>query len=637
MIRPPAFAALALLVFPVPLAAQAPGGKAEAGVDHAALVRSLDDAALARGEATYQMMCLACHGTPGKPGSLPNSRAFWKEPFKNGGDPYGIYRTLTTGLGQMPAMPMLSPAQRYEVAHYVREKLVRQTNPTAYTAVDRTYLEKLPKPQGRFVETKAMREFRKGPKYLRMDFGPVMMWTLEAQRGNIAQKGIAIRLDSGTGGVSKGRAWMMYEHDTMRVAAAWAGGDFINWRNIAFDGSHHVHPSIRGEIAFTQPDEPAWADPASQSYADTRFRGPDGKRYGPLPHSHVRYRGLYQHGERSVLFYQIGGREVLESPGCVGQSGQLVFTRAFRVAPGTGAIECRIAGENETVTVRGAAQARLEVSGGHHVLHVPPAAGVLHFTVDISTKLAVPGDFTPISPAPDDLLELTRGGPARWPDALPAKTGEVLTGDGFEAVPLDFPAAEINPWRTQWRPGGFDFFADGKRLALCNWMGDVWIVSGLDDPDGNLSWRRIASGLHQPLGLKIIHETIHVTCRDQIVRLRDLNGDGETDFYECFNSDHQVTEHFHEFAMGLQTDREGNFYYAKSGRHALPPLVPQHGTLLRVSPDGEKTTIVANGFRAANGICVNDDGTFWVTDQEGNWMPKNRVNLVKPGGFYGNM
>ncbi len=46
--------------------------------------------------------------------------------------------------------------------------------------------------------------------------------------------------------------------------------------------------------------------------------------------------------------------------------------------------------------------------------------------------------------------------------------------------------------------------------------------------------------------------------------LHDLNGDGETDFYECFNNDHQVTEHFHEFAMGLQTDAEGNFYYAKA-------------------------------------------------------------------------
>ena len=55
-----------------------------------------------------------------------------------------------------------------------------------------------------------------------------------------------------------------------------------------------------------------------------------------------------------------------------------------------------------------------------------------------------------------------------------------------------------------------------------------------------------------------------MTCRDQLVVLHDLNADGEIDFYECLNSDHQVTEHFHEFAMGLQVDAAGNFYYAKS-------------------------------------------------------------------------
>jgi hypothetical protein len=89
--------------------------------------------------------------------------------------------------------------------------------------------------------------------------------------------------------------------------------------------------------------------------------------------------------------------------------------------------------------------------------------------------------------------------------------------------------------------------------------------------------------------------------------------------------------------MGLQTDQEGNFYYAKSARHALPALVPHHGTLLKVSRGGARTEIIATGFRAANGVCVNEDGTFFVTDQEGHWTPKNRINLVRRGGFYGNM
>jgi hypothetical protein len=170
-------------------------------------------------------------------------------------------------------------------------------------------------------------------------------------------------------------------------------------------------------------------------------------------------------------------------------------------------------------------------------------------------------------------------------------------------------------------------------------MGDVWLLDGLGKEMGELKWTRIATGMFQPLGVKVINEQIYIGCRDQIVKLHDLNGDGETDFYESFNNDHQVTEHFHEFAMGLQADKAGNFYYAKSARHAKPALVPHHGTLLRVSKDGVKTDIIAMGFRAANGVCVNDDGTFFVTDQEGHWTPKNRVNWVNPKGgprFYGN-
>ncbi len=116
-----------------------------------------------------------------------------------------------------------------------------------------------------------------------------------------------------------------------------------------------------------------------------------------------------------------------------------------------------------------------------------------------------------------------------------------------------------------------------------------------------------------------------------------MNGDGEIDFYECFNNDQQVTEHFHEFAMGLQTDREGNFYYAKGGRHGLPAVVPQHGTLLKVSRDGSKTEIVATGFRAPNGVCGTEDGTFFITDQEGHRTHKKRIDLVRTGTFYGYM
>ena len=237
--------------------------------------------------------------------------------------------------------------------------------------------------------------------------------------------------------------------------------------------------------------------------------------------------------------------------------------------------------------------------------------------------------------APINLKPLTKGGPAKYPNIMKTKATIGKADGPFAIDVLNHPTD--NPWFARMRLTGFDFYPDGDRAAVSAWDGGVYLVTGLSDPHGNLSWRRMASGLFQPLGVKIVDGRIYVTCRDQLVILNDLNGDGETDFYESFNNDHQVTEHFHEFAMGLQTDDQGNFYYAKSARHAKKAIVPHHGTLLRVSKDGQRTDILARGFRAANGVCLNPDGTFIVTDQEGHWNPKNRINYVKEGGFYGNM
>ena len=260
----------------------------------------------------------------------------------------------------------------------------------------------------------------------------------------------------------------------------------------------------------------------------------------------------------------------------------------------------------------------------------------------VSASSAAIPDLLPLPPL--DLSELQAGGPSRWPHRLPS---DAVLGDDSGAFAVDTltPPAD-NPWFCRMRLTGLDF-VDGDTMAVCDWDGNVWRVTGLSQLDQRqtnqaeqrvtLTWQRIASGLFQPLGIKYHLGKIHVTCRDQLCVLHDFNGDHEIDYYECLNNDHQVTEHFHEFAMGLQVDAAGNFYYAKSARHALTAVVPHHGTLLRVSPDGKTTDIVAQGFRAANGVCLNPDGTFIVTDQEGHWNPKNRINYVQPGHFYGNM
>ncbi len=240
------------------------------------------------------------------------------------------------------------------------------------------------------------------------------------------------------------------------------------------------------------------------------------------------------------------------------------------------------------------------------------------------------------APPPSRLLEQATN--KRWPEQIESKPSVWFESKEWRVDDLAVP--ETNPWLARVRVTGFDFTADGDTAFVCTWDGDVWRADGLrslETTEPKLTWSRIAAGLFQPLGIMVDGDSLMVTCRDQLMRLMDHNHDGEMDEYRCFNSDHQVTEHFHEFAMGLQRDSMGNWYYAKSARHALKAVVPHHGTLLKVSPDGRSTEIVARGFRAANGVCLNPDGSFIVTDQEGHWNPKNRINWVRSGGFYGNM
>ena len=468
------------------------------------------------------------------------------------------------------------------------------------------------------------------PPYRRMDLGPVLFWTLQVAPGNIAQKGVAIRLDDGPGGVSKGRAWMVYDIDTMRVAAA-TTGDFVDWKGIAFDGSHGTHTSLSGERHFVNPDGPGWASPAG-TWDDQRLIGRDNRRYGPLPREWAHYEGTYLHGAKVVLAFTIGDTRVLESPGWLEHEATPVFVRTLNIGRTAKPLRLRVAPTSLNVAI-----------GGDGSLKKDGAFWVAELSGGASTRLLIsrasPTSLSALSKtvtAPLKLQSLTRAGPRRWPDeivtmSVPGREDGAFVSDTFP-LPVD------NPWQSWMRPGGFDFTPDGKGAVMTTWNGDVWRVDGLMVPaPAPLIWRRIASGLFQPLGVKFRGEDLFVACRDQIARLRDLDGDGETDFIENFNNDHQVTEHFHEFAMGLQTDAAGNFYYAKSGRHALDSVVPHHGTLLRVSADGAHTDILATGFRAANGVCLNDDGTFFVTDQEGFWTPKNRINRVKVGGFYGNM
>jgi hypothetical protein len=565
-------------------------------------------------------------------------------------DPYSIYQTLTRGYGSMPPQVNLTPVEKYDLINYLRENFLKEKNPDQYFKIDSTYLASLPLGTSKGP---APKEFK---PWAEMDYGNFLINTYELvgmnaaererssgpsplpdenlSKANFAYKGIAVRVDPGEGGVAAGNAWMMFDHDLMRVAGAWTGEGFIDWEAILFNGKHNISPRTVGDLHFENLVVPAWANPMTGTFEDPRFLARDKRMFGPLPREWAHFKGLYQHRNRVIISYTVGTAKVLESFGMETLAGQPVFTRTMTISPSNKPLKMRIAPTGTSVAIVGAG-AVLKDQGGFTLMEVGTSQ-----PLKIKVLIAKPGmkgfkEFAKTSSMPEDLIPLTKGGPARYPQRL---SSEILLGNQEGPFQVDMMNPPFDsPWKNQFRLSGLDFFKDPNKGVISSTDGDVWLVEGFTTNSKKLTWQRIASGLFQPLGIKVINEEIFVTCRDQLVKLHDLNGDRETDFYESFNNDHQVTDHFHEFAMGLQADKEGNFYYAKSARHAREALVPQHGTLIKVSKDGLKTEIIATGFRAANGVCLNPDGTFIVTDQEGHWNPMNRINWVKKGGFYGNM
>ncbi|MCC9601811.1 c-type cytochrome [Stieleria sp. JC731] len=629
----------------------------ESDLDHAGLIRSFNDRSFENGKRIYESLCINCHGTKELVGSLPNALRFASGKFKNGSDPLAMYKTLTHGFKMMLPQHQLVPKQKYDVIHYIREAYIKPNNPEQFVAITKSYLDALPK--GKLRGPVAVRN----EPWKEMDYGPFLISTYEIvsedapprlgitqqermqardedrppsevwpEDVNFAYKGIALRLDDGPGGISKGDHWLAFDHDTMRVAGAWSGNDFIDWRGVLFNGNHNMTPRTKGKLHFGSLPGPGWAHPRTGSFDDPRLLGKDGRAYGPLPRDWARYKGLYKHGDRVVVSYSVGDADVLEGYAIENQRDATVWVRTINLGKSENDLQMRLA---PTESASAAVNAGLEVSeqGGYWTISIAAEQTPINFSVRLASKDS-DIDFDEFTAATEDLKELTKGGPKQWSDLLTRQSDGDQSGP-FAVDTLTRPAN--NPWKSRLRMSGLDFYSDNDSLVACCCDGDVWKVSGLSRSDGELTWTRIASGLFHPLGIKIVDQRIFVTCRDQIVVLNDLNEDGEADFYQCFNNDHQVTDHFHEFAMGLQADEQGNLYYAKSARHARDSLVPQHGTLLKVNADGSETSIIANGFRAANGVCLNPDGSFFVTDQEGHWNPMNRINRVVPGGFYGNM
>ena len=503
----------------------------------------------------------------------------------------------------------------------------------------------------------------------RMDYGPFLRLALMAKGPGVnnTPKAVAIPLGfnpqgapSHAGNLENPPAAVCFDEDLLRYSAAWTGG-FIDYEGVTFKGTHGRNPAIRGEQKWATARTPGWARPGDASFKDPRT-----DVSGPLPTDWARFHGIYRDGNQVILSYTVGKTEVLETPAAEVQGDNAVFTRTFTIAASDQPMTCNVVdvetstpanheGTVASLTTDGGvttavasanlpAGAKLEAADNAIHLTLPPHNQPVSFSISIwsGAKDALRDLVSSLKKTEaTDLHNFLKGGSPLWRETVQTKAtmgkddGDAYTVDSFE------PPFK-NPWNAIIRFGGFDFMPDGKTIAVSTWSGDVWLVSDVSGRPENVTWRRIASGLFEPLGLKVRDGEIFVHCRDGLWRLHDLNGDGEIDYYEVFNNDVHNNAFFHEFAFDLQTDKDGNFYFAKAGpvnpggSGFQSPRSDHNGTLMKVSKDGKYLEVLATGFRAPNGIGVNPEtGQLTTGDNEGTWVPMCPIHWITPGYFAG--
>lgn len=485
--------------------------------------------------------------------------------------------------------------------------------------------------------------------YQLMDYGSVIAESIRLNwpENSLVRKGLAIHLDH--------NAAMIFDTDLVRFAAGSLGGwidisktDYTNYKGSDIAG-------LEGRQVFGSSEIAGWAK-------DGNFYGPREDGMGNLPNDWAHYKGYYRYDEKVMLSYSVGGIDVLEIPESIKLDKSVAFVRNIKVASSAKGLQALILQKHSSWSVievkdrqiifntgEGALAVKL-ADGSNNVrlvkseekesvfisLQIPPSENsqtirVFIFEMD-SPDDGLFDDFSTIIEKNNipDFVKMRQGGPTQWNEII--KTSGVLSEEHSGYVIDQIEAPFNNPWGSWMRFSGIDFFEDGTRAAVTTWNGDVWIVSGLDETLENVRWRRFASGLFYPMGIAIVDSDIYVTERSQLTRLHDLNGDGEADYYENFNNDGIVYPMAH--TLGLEVDSEGYFYFFKNGNR-VPSEVPQHGALMRVSPDGKTREVYARGFRGANTIGIGPNDTIYTADQEGNWVPVDRIDVIKQDGFYG--
>jgi hypothetical protein len=204
-----------------------------------------------------------------------------------------------------------------------------------------------------------------------------------------------------------------------------------------------------------------------------------------------------------------------------------------------------------------------------------------------------------------------------------------------------FDISVIRPAGFEPRVSGMEFLPGG-RMAISTWRpNEIWILTGYEGPQKGIKVRKAfgaAEGFKEIMGLAAAGDTLFAADQDRIYALTDGNGDGVPETKTAIGSV-PYSGSFHEWSFGL-VSKQGLLYTALSvgasatGKTLAPQKNPMRGSLIAMNRDGKVETF-ATGLRAPDGLCLGPDSGLFAIDNQGSWLPANKLVHVNAGRTYG--
>lgn len=202
-------------------------------------------------------------------------------------------------------------------------------------------------------------------------------------------------------------------------------------------------------------------------------------------------------------------------------------------------------------------------------------------------------------------------------------------------LPITKGVKILNPIQLALGPGG--------KLFAANQSGEVYTLQDSDDDgledEAVLFCNVTELGLRSPAGFTHKADTVYIGTSQEIRAFLDKDKNGLADTSWTFFNDIPHSQHPYEWTSGLNFGPDGWLYFALTtdswNAGASPDPKGYRGSILRVSPDGKQVERLLTGIRSVHGMGFNQNGDLFFTDNAGGGNPKEELNHVIKGGFYG--